>query len=361
VEKVSAVTALLSVALELAAAINRVTPAGDDPAEDLAFMWDPMKRLVPFAAGWIGTLDGDQRCYTTVTSVGHDQMSRAYMESEELTELRKRMGLLQRRRPLRLQDAPPHTVELPCWSEHWWPSGFREGLAVPLVTADGRHLGILGLHTDTASQPTAEARDAMGAIAHTVTAVLDPMNSLAGLARLIHGATAAVVVDCRGAITPLPGLTTDPLLTRCPDIVPTAVGGLTDGVRYTAFLCPVRADDGCERYVRVTGLACPPGTSEDLVGLVVISPSDDLCSLTLRELVVLGLVIEGRTNQGIAACLFITARTAAAHLEHIRTKLRAPTRTAAAVLAMRRGLYIPYRLIDVRTGTSRVATVSNGR
>lgn len=342
-------TELLTAALELAAEINRVTPASDDPAQDLAFMWDPMKRLVPFAAGWIGTLDADQRRHTTVTSAGHDGDMRGYMESEELTELSKKVCLLQRRWPMRLQDAPPHTVELPCWSEHWWAAGFRGGLAVPLVTADGRHLGMLVLHTDTASQPTAEARDAVGAIAHTITAALDPMNSLAGMARLVYGATAAVVVGRRGAVAPLPGMATDSLLTGCPDVVPAAVHGLTDRVRHTAFLCPVRADDGRERYVRVTGLACPPSTPDDLIGLVVISPPGDLSALTHRELLVLGLVIEGHANQGIAIRLSITARTAAAHLEHIRAKLRAPTRTAAAVLAMRRGLYIPYRLINVRT------------
>jgi DNA-binding CsgD family transcriptional regulator len=353
------VTELLAVALELAAEINRVTSSGDDPAEDLAFMWDPMKRLVPFAAGWIGTLDGDHRRYTTVTSAGHDRDSRAYMESEELTELRKQNGLLQRRWPVRLQDAPPHTAQLPCWSEHWWPAGFREALGVPLVTPDGRHLGVLALHTDTVSQPTAEARDTMGAIAHSITTVLDPMNSLTGLARLVHGATAAVVVDRRGNLAPLPGMAVDPLLTCCPDVVPTAVDDLTARVRYTTFLCPVRADDCQEHYVRVTGLACPPGTSEDLVGLVVISPPGILHALTLRELVVLGLVIEGHANQGIAARLSITARTAAAHLEHIRAKLRAPTRTAAAVLALRRGLYIPHRLVDVRTGTSRAVTIGS--
>jgi DNA-binding CsgD family transcriptional regulator len=84
----------------------------------------------------------------------------------------------------------------------------------------------------------------------------------------------------------------------------------------------------------------------------VISPPGDLCALTLRELVVLGLVVEGHANQGIATRLSITARTAAAHLEHIRAKLRAPTRTAAAVLATRRGLYIPYCLVDGRSATS---------
>jgi DNA-binding CsgD family transcriptional regulator len=346
------VTELLAVALELAAEINRVTPAGNDPANDLAFLWGPMKRVVPFAAGWIGTLDADRRRHITVTSVGHDRDSRAYMESEELTELTKTCGLLQRRRPLRLRDAPPHTAELPCWSEHWWPAGFRGGLAVPLVTQDDRHLGVLALHTDTVTQPTAEARDVIGVIAPTITAVLDPVNSLAGLTRLVHGATAAVVVDRRGTVAPLPGMATDPLLTGSPGIVSTAVDGLNDRVRHTAFLCPVPADDSQERYVRVTGLACPPNTPGDLVRLVLISPPGDLCALTHRELVVLGLVIEGHANQGIATRLSITARTAAAHLEHIREKLRAPTRTAAAVLAARRGLYIPYRLVGVRARTA---------
>jgi DNA-binding CsgD family transcriptional regulator len=343
------VTDLLAVALELTAEISRVTPTGSDPAEGLAFMWDPLKRVVPFAAGWIGTLDADQRCYDTVASVGHDRDSRAYMESEELTELWKEVGLLQRRWPLRLRDAPPHTAELPCWSEHWWPAGFREGLAVPLVTQDGRHLGLLALHTDTVTQPTAEAWDVIGVIAPTITAILDPMNSLAGLARLVDGATAAAVVYRGGDVVPLPGMATDPLLTSCPDVVRTAVDGLTDWVRHTAFLCPVRADDGRECYVRITGLACPQNTPGDLEGIVLISPPGDLCALTNRELAVLGLVIEGHANRGIAARLFITARTAAAHLEHIRAKLRAPTRTAAAVVATRRGLYIPYRLIEMQT------------
>ena len=340
---------MLAVALELAAELNRVTPAGAGPAGDLSFVWDPLQRLVPFAAGWLGTLDGDHLRYTTVTSAGHDPGERDYLESGEMTEQRKRTGLLHRRWPLRLQDAPPGTVELPCWSERWWPAGYREALGVPLVTPDGRHLGILELHTDTAGQPTADARDAIGAIANSITAVLDPLNSLAGLARLVHGATAAVVVDRRGTVTPLPGMAVEPLLTGRSDVVSTAVDGLTERVRHTAFLCPVPSGGGRDRCVRVTGLAGPPGLPDDVVGLVVISPPADLFGLTLRELVVLGLVVDGYANQAIAARLSITPRTAAAHLENIRAKLRAPTRTAAAVLAMRNGLYIPYRLASTAT------------
>jgi hypothetical protein len=118
----------LEMALDLAVEIHRVPPSGN-PADDLAFIWDPMSRLVPFVARWIGTLDLDHRCYTTVASAGHDSDGRAYMASEDLTEQRKTIGLLRRRRPLRLQDAPPNAVDLPCWAEHSWPAGFREAVA----------------------------------------------------------------------------------------------------------------------------------------------------------------------------------------------------------------------------------------
>ncbi|BCJ41271.1 hypothetical protein GCM10010168_89690 [Actinoplanes ianthinogenes] len=337
-------TESLGMALDLAAEIHRLTPSGD-PARDLDFVWDPMSRLVPFVASWIGTLDEDHCGYTTVASAGHDLDGLAYMESADLTAQRKTTGLLRRRRPVRLQDVP-NAMELPCWSEQWWPIGFREVVAAPLVTPDGRHLGVLTLHTDTAVQPTVDARDAMVVIAHAMTAVLDPMNSLSGLARLVQGAVAAAAVDRRGTVVPLPGMPSDPLLIGRPDIVTTAVGHLSDQVRHTSFLFPIPADGGQQRYIRVTGLACPPGTSEEPVGLVVLSPAGDLRGLTFRELVVLGLVIEGYANQGIASRLSITARTAAAHLEHIRAKLSAPTRTAAAVLALRSGLYVPYGLVD---------------
>jgi DNA-binding NarL/FixJ family response regulator len=61
----------------------------------------------------------------------------------------------------------------------------------------------------------------------------------------------------------------------------------------------------------------------------------------------MGFVIEGRANQYIAHALFITARTVAAHLEHIRAKLEAPTRTVAAVRSLHLALYIPPQLTEV--------------
>jgi DNA-binding NarL/FixJ family response regulator len=56
---------------------------------------------------------------------------------------------------------------------------------------------------------------------------------------------------------------------------------------------------------------------------------------------VLGLLVDGCSNQQIARALVVAPRTVAAHLEHILVKLDAPTRTLAAVRAEREGLYVP--------------------
>jgi DNA-binding NarL/FixJ family response regulator len=86
----------------------------------------------------------------------------------------------------------------------------------------------------------------------------------------------------------------------------------------------------------------PAEAPAGLLGAVVLAPaSGDLHGLTPRELEVLGLVIEGLTNQQIARALVVTVRTVATHLEHILVKLDASTRTLAAVRAERRGLYVP--------------------
>ena len=66
--------------------------------------------------------------------------------------------------------------------------------------------------------------------------------------------------------------------------------------------------------------------------------TDSSLGLTPRELEVLGLLIEGRTNQEIADTLFISHRTARAHVAAILAKLGVPTRAAAATYAVRHEL-----------------------
>ena len=57
--------------------------------------------------------------------------------------------------------------------------------------------------------------------------------------------------------------------------------------------------------------------------------------LTSRELEVLRLLGEGRSNREIGEALFISAKTASVHVTHILQKLNVTTRVQAAVAAHR--------------------------
>jgi DNA-binding CsgD family transcriptional regulator len=67
-------------------------------------------------------------------------------------------------------------------------------------------------------------------------------------------------------------------------------------------------------------------------------PAARAFGLTDRELDVLRLLGQGKTNPEIAAALFISPRTAGVHVTHILRKLDATTRVQAATIAERAGL-----------------------
>lgn len=64
--------------------------------------------------------------------------------------------------------------------------------------------------------------------------------------------------------------------------------------------------------------------------------------LTARELDVLRLIAEGRSDREIAEQLFISTRTAQGHVSHILAKMGVPSRTAATSLAIRDGITTRY-------------------
>ena len=64
----------------------------------------------------------------------------------------------------------------------------------------------------------------------------------------------------------------------------------------------------------------------------------NLPSLTAREREVLKLLAEGKTNEGAASQLSISAETVQTHVRKAMSKLQADTRTAAVATALRLSL-----------------------
>jgi DNA-binding CsgD family transcriptional regulator len=67
-------------------------------------------------------------------------------------------------------------------------------------------------------------------------------------------------------------------------------------------------------------------------------------NLTTRELEVLRLLVEGRSNRQIAEQLFISAKTASVHVTNLLSKLGVHSRLEAAAMARRLGLEQPAEL-----------------
>jgi DNA-binding CsgD family transcriptional regulator len=65
---------------------------------------------------------------------------------------------------------------------------------------------------------------------------------------------------------------------------------------------------------------------------------DGASGLSPREIEVLRLIVDGRTNAEIAAKLYLSERTVHRHVSSILTKLGVRSRTAAAILAVQRRL-----------------------
>jgi DNA-binding NarL/FixJ family response regulator len=103
---------------------------------------------------------------------------------------------------------------------------------------------------------------------------------------------------------------------------------LADGVRAVmagdALLAPEITRRLLERFIERP----PPGTTTP----------PELEDLTPRELEVLRLIAEGRSNAEIAAELVLSEATIKTHVNHILTKLRLRDRVQAVALAYRSGL-----------------------
>lgn len=326
---------------EIAAEISEVARAPGTIEQRAEALLGPLHRLVPFEGAVIFLTDQDRRVPVPVVSRGYDEAVTGYLNSAANTDEIELLGFTRRRDALRVGDLPVPCREVRGWADYLWPAGFREGLAVGLFTPGGRHLGVLGLSTDTVAHPTVAARDLISFLAPELARAIDPLRSVAAVAGIVSGAYAGTVLTRSGSTTALPGLPDHCLLTAGSDLLAVVSQQVVSGCAYRSFLWPDPVDDAPHRHARITALACPGDPSHRLVAVVLISPPGDLHGLTHRELEILGLIVKGWPNRRIAAALFITLRTVATHVEHIFPKLGSSSRTLAAVRALHLGLYVP--------------------
>ena len=338
--------------MDVVVEVGRIAAGPGSIADRAEALLQPLHRLVPFQAARIYLLDPQRREQLSLASYGYDEAVSAYMDSPAITDEVELLGLNRDRRPMRVQDLPVPLAEVRGWAEYLQPAGFRGGLAVGLFTGGGRYLGLLGLNTETERHPTEAARDLIGRLAPVIAAAVDPMRSIAVVGRMVGDAAAGIVLTRTGAPLPLPGLPAHLLLATGSPLLPVAAAQL-GGRTVASFLCPYQDGRSADLQVRITVLACPPDVPDYLSGIVLVSPPGDLRGLTPRELEILGLLVEGWSNPRIAAALVVADRTVAAHVEHILAKLLVPTRVAAAVLALRLGLYIPRLLTRFGAGPDR--------
>jgi DNA-binding CsgD family transcriptional regulator len=300
-----------------------------------------LRRVVSFDGAWLALADPLGHGYLSLASVDLDVSTVDFLSGPLTARDIEVTGTDRARPPLSPSDLPYPAEELPTWAECLIPAGIHGALVLALFAPGGRHVGFLALLSGSRQPPSPATRRRLERLAPVLAHGIDPMRSLLTAARLVRGATAGVVLCVDEGCQALPGLPADELLTPSSCVLAAARERIGDGHVYSSFLWPVGGSHAPGGHVRVTALAAPEDAPSGLTGLALLSPATDLQGLTPRELEVLGLLVEGCSNQEIAHTLVVAPRTVAAHLEHVLYKLRAPTRTLAAVRAERDGLYVP--------------------
>jgi hypothetical protein len=329
---------------ELQIEIARLAASSATAQERAAAILQRLGQILPFDAGWLAVRDPERHRHVPLATTGPAGPLRDYFGRPEADEEVDRLGLNRRRSPMLASEIPVPLSEVRAWADHLLPAGFREGLAAGLFTADGRHVGFLSLLSADPSRPSDADRRVVAAVTTAIADDLDRIQDIAETARVVERANAGVVLTRGGDVLPLPGLPDDRLLVPGSPILTAAADELAAGGVYNTFLAPTSGAGG-ERLVRVTVLDCARPDLDHLSAAVLLCPPGDLCGLTLLDLRVLGLLVDGVTGgPALARALRVTEGVVADSLGRALAALGTSDLTAAIVRALRGGLRVPPRL-----------------
>jgi hypothetical protein len=303
-----------------------------------------MGRFLQFDAAWLALRNPERRCHVPLATTGHAAPLRDYFGRPEAEEEVAGLGLNRRRSPMLASEIPSPLSEVSAWADHLLPAGFRQGVAAGLFTTSGRHIGFLSLLSDDPSRPSRADRRVVAAITSVIADELDRTRDIAETARIVAGAGAGVVLTRGGDVLPLPGLPDDRVLVPGSPVLVVAADELARSGPYTTFLAPVPGTDGGQ-LVRVTALDCARPDLDHLSAAVLVCPPGHLRGLTVLDLRVLGLLVEGVTDvRALGHVLHLGAPAVADSLARSTAALGTSDLTATAVRALRGGLRIPPRL-----------------
>ncbi|MGY1783672.1 hypothetical protein [Geodermatophilus sp. SYSU D00698] len=298
-------------------------------------------RILPFDAGWLAVRDPERQTHVPLATTGPVEALVAYFGRPEADEEVDLLGLNRHRPPMLASEIPSPLSEVRAWADHLLPAGFRQGLAAPLFTTDGRHIGFLSLLSADPSRPGRADRRVVAAVTTVIADDLDRTRDMAETSRIVGNAGAGVVLTHGGDVLPLPGLPDDRLLTPGSPLLGVAADELAVSGAYTSFLAPAPGTGG-EQLIRVTALDLARPDLDHLSAAVLLSAPGDLRGLTVLDLRVLGLVVEGVPDiPALAQSLHVAADAVADSLERSLVALGTSDLTAATVRALRGGFRIP--------------------
>jgi hypothetical protein len=300
-----------------------------------------LERILEFDAGWLAVADPEHRRHVPLATTGASEPLCDYFSRPEADDEVEALGLNRRRPPMLASEIPIPLSEVCAWAEHLLPAGFRQGLAVGLFAPDGRHLGFLSLLSADHSRPNHADRRLVTAVTTVITAEVDRTRDIAETAQIVESAGSGIVLTREGDVLPLPGLADDRLLAPGSPILTVVAEELAAGSGYVSFLARAGDAQG-EQLIRVVALDVARPELDHLAAAVLLCPAGDLRGLTVLDLRVLGLLVEGvRDVPALAEVLHVTREAAAEAIARSLTALGTNDPAVATVRALRGGMRLP--------------------
>jgi hypothetical protein len=298
---------------------------------------EALRRVVPYAAAWMAVRDPETRQHRPVATEGDTEPLARYFTLPEADDELEQLGLNRLRPPMCASDLPAPLTEIHAWGEYLLPAGFRDGFAMGLFSADGRHLGFISLLTDDPAERTTAYSGIVETLRPLLAQAIDRMPSLAAVARLTGDAVGGVVLTRAGATLPLPGLPDHPLLAPGSVVPAVASEHLTGPGAHASFLCPFAGAAG--ELVRITVLDCRDQPPDHLSAVVLVRRRVDPQGLQLADLQVLGALLYGWRVKQVATAF--PGPPLAARLHRMAAQVQARSPGHLLLHAAREGCYVP--------------------